>query len=135
MLHLSALLFLTNAVHAATRHLWLYALAFISVATTSWVHHSNRDSIDPLLAPIHFWLDQIAVWTVILMGAYYFVTRLTPSEQLIPAITFAFVGVLYVYGSFANCFCFDEDRQFATSSHICMHAISSIGHHSILAGL
>jgi hypothetical protein len=135
MLHLSALLFLTNAAHAAFRELWLYVLAFISLATTSWVHHGNRDTVDPRLGPVHFWLDQVAVWAVILTGAYYLLTYLTPTQQLVPAIAFATVGLLYVYGAYANCFCFDRDQAVATRTHVCMHAISSVGHHAILAGL
>jgi hypothetical protein len=133
MLHLSAMLFLTNAIHALYQNLWMYALAFIALATTSWVYHGNRDT--PNLFPLHFWLDQVAIWVVISIGAYYFVTQLTPTEQLIPTIAFITVGILFGYGSYANCFCFDGDSQVSINSHACLHAISSIGHHAILAGL
>lgn len=113
----------------------MYGFAFIALATTSYVHHSTRDYIPTELRDVHYTIDQVAVWAVILTGAFYFITSLSPADGLLPVITFATVGLLYVYGKYTRQFCFDADRTVAQRSHICMHAVSSIGHHAILAGL
>lgn len=134
MLHISSLLFLTNALHAAVRGLWLYSFAFLTLTTTSWINHSRYASLDPM-QDIYFWYDQVAVWGVILIGAYYFITRLRPEDRVMPAITVSFVALLYTFGQATGSFCFDEDKTVAKPTHICMHAMSSLGHHSILSVL
>ena len=129
MLALSSLVLGTNALHAFLKRYTLYGLAFTGVLISSLLFHTSAkdDSCLPL-----FWLDQLMLISVFLVGFYY--TLQIPALQIVAAsISIALVLLYYHYGRLTKTFCWDP--TFGTLYHSSMHVIGSLGHHAILLGL
>lgn len=127
MLWLTGLLFATNAVHAAARKAWIYAAALAALAITSYLWHA-RTTDSQLL----FWLDQLALWCVVLLGAYYW-QRMTGNDRWIPAILVIAVISMGYGGALTESFVYDSDESINRPAHGIVHVLSSIGHHAILS--
>lgn len=132
MLWLTSLFFLTNAARSAARGYYGYAIAFVTLATTSYIIHS--------LPPEHeqrqliSLLDQMALWCVILIGAFYW--QQLPSEQKwTPLALVLAVGVIWYGGRLTDSFTFSPNEYQRKPAHGIFHLFSSIGHHAILATL
>jgi len=130
-LYLTALALGTNALHAFLKHANVYGLAFATLTLTSLLFHTCPKD-DSLYSQTLFWLDQIAIYAVVLIGAYYALQ--TPMFQLIPAIIgFCICIIYYHYGRLTQQFCWDP--QFASLYHGYMHIAGSLGHHAIMLGI
>ena len=130
MLWFTGLLFVTNAVHAATREAWVYATAFAALAATSFLLHSKpADAADRQL---FWWIDQLALWCVILIGAYYWQRG---DRNWIPIALVSSVALMWYGGHLTESFTFSPDATIAKPAHGVLHVISSIGHHVILSGI
>ena len=113
VLHLTGLLFLTNAIHAAWKGQWIYSSAFIFLTLTTFILHSERSYDSPIL----YWLDQVAMYLVIGIGAIYFWSQHLFLQSL-AGLCVIIIIVLYR---------FRED-----GAHALIHLFSSVGHHYLL---
>jgi hypothetical protein len=132
MLWLTGLFFLTNAAHAAARGATTYAAAFVALAATSYIIHSMPPDTDH--RQLIYWLDQLALWCVILIGAYYW-QQLPTEQRWVPLAAIAAVAALWFSGAATEEFAFSLDDTKRIPAHGIFHALSSIGHHIILAAL
>ena len=128
MLWLTGLFFLTNALHAVVRGYNVYAIAFTVLAVTSYVYHAYPTTLFTKV------LDQCALWSVILLGALYW-QQLPPAQRWIPLACVTAVILLWAGGYLTESFVGHVDPSINTPSHGLVHALSSIGHHAILAAL
>ena len=112
MLHLTGLLFLTNAAHAAWKGQWLYCVAFLFLAQTTYLVH---DGVYDNLAL--FWIDQVAMYLIIGIGAKYFWGQ-NLFIQILAGLCLIVVILL---------------RQLREEgAHALIHLFSSAGHHYLL---
>jgi len=131
VLHLSSLVLGTNAIHAFLKHYIIYGLAFAFLTTTSLFYHTCEKNESPWHLTL-FWLDQAAILSVFLTGAYYALQ--IPFLQLITAVVAISLCIIYYhYGRQTKQFCWDP--QFGPLYHMTMHVMGSLGHHAILLGL
>ena len=131
VLHLSALVLGTNAIHAFLKHYLVYGLAFTFLTITSLFYHTCEKD-NSLWHQTLFWLDQAAIFSVFLTGAYY--TLQIPLFHLVAAALSIGLCILYYhYGRLTQQFCWDP--QFGPLYHGVMHGMGSLGHHAILLGL
>ena len=110
-------MFLSNVVHCMLKQKYEYAFAFLTLTLTSflvWSYISNRTS---------YWIDQFAIYTVVLIGAYYSTKLNTPLFYTAVA-SVVLVGLIHVYGVF-----YDTSQY-----HHLVHILSSFGHHVIMLG-
>lgn len=112
MLHLTGLLFLTNAVHAAWKGQWIYSIAFLFLVQTTYLVH---DGVYDNLAL--YWLDQVAMYIVIGFGAKYF------WNQHFFLQTLAGLCIIVVI-------LLRQLRE--VGAHALIHLFSSVGHHYLL---
>jgi hypothetical protein len=119
MLHVTGLLFLTNAVHAVYKRLYRYGLAFLALSITTFFVHQEQYTTD-----LTWYLDQSAILVVVCCGAVYVVYAKIPL-QIIAVVCIA--AVLYLDKTGRD----DWDPE----EHKWIHMLSSIGHHAILLGL
>lgn len=132
MLWLTGLFFLTNATHAASRGYWLYAAAFTVLAATSYFYHSSAQQ-QPQDRQLITALDQLALWLVVLLGAYYWqqIPHTNPMRW-VPIAAVTSVGLLGYGGALTESFVYSRDAMTGNVSHGVLHAISSMGHHAII---
>jgi hypothetical protein len=131
VLALTSLMLGTNAVHALFKHYIIYGLAFLFLTTTSLLLHTCKKDNSTYHKTL-FWLDQIALLSVFLIGLYY-AFQISGPLFIIAAISISICVVYYYYGYLTNQFCWDPEN--GTSYHGLMHVIGSFGHHAIIAGL
>lgn len=132
MLWLTSLFFLSNAAHAVIRGYIVYATAFVALAVTSYVIHSTpKDNEQRRLI---YWIDQLALWCVILIGAYYW-QQLPTDQQWVPLAAVAAGAALWFGGAVTESFAFSPTITLRLPAHGVFHALSSMGHHAILASL
>lgn len=128
MLWLTGLFFLTNAAHAAIRSYNVYAIAFVALAVTSYFYHAYPPT---LLMTI---LDQIALWSVVLLGVLYW-QQLPRAQRWIPLACITAAALLWAGGHATESFAGHADPSINMPAHGILHALSSMGHHAILAAL
>ena len=120
MLHVSGLIFLTNAIHALSKRLYLYTVLFLFLSTTTFILH-RYDLYDTLM----YWIDQIGVIAVIVLGSWY-CWNAHWTVQIFSITTVAIIGYLYI----------KEQEEYPNGSwadnHALIHLISSIGHHGLI---
>lgn len=109
----SCVLFLMVVLHALYKGQYSYAFAWLILMITSFIYWGSQTTPTWVL-------DQVMVWTVIVMGALLY-----KPFQIIPLITFITTALIYVSNIFIK----------KNWLHQLLHLISSIGHHSILFGL
>lgn len=126
MLHLTSLVFITNAAHAILKGLTVYGIAFASLVITSVLYHMG-DTKEPIL----FWYDQAMVWLVISIGFLYFLHV----PRVVALCAFLVVAVLYTGGYCTETLCFSPSKETQTMYHALLHIVSSIGHHVIISAL
>lgn len=106
-------LFFTVAIHALFKKKYSYALAWITLMITSFIYWGSQMTHTRIL-------DQVMVWTVIVMGALLY-----KPFKIVPLVSFITTGLIYISNIFIN----------KNWLHQIVHLISTIGHHSILFGL
>jgi hypothetical protein len=124
VLHLTSLVFTTNAAHAFAKGLGAYGIAFASLVITSVLYHMG-DTKEPIL----FWYDQMMVWLVISIGFLYFVC----APRMVALCAFLVVAVLYAGGYCTETLCFSPSKETQTTYHALLHIVSSLGHHVIIS--
>ena len=131
MKHLTVLVLGTNALHAFLKHATLYGFAFTALTVTSVLLHTcSKD--ESCYHQTLFWLDQLALLCVFLVGAYY-AYQIPPLQLIAAVISVILVLIYYHYGRLTQSFCWDP--QFGQLYHVSMHIMGSLGHHAILLGL
>jgi hypothetical protein len=131
MKHLTSLVLGTNALHAFLKHANLYGYAFTALTITSFLLHTcSKD--ESLYHQTLFWLDQLALIGIFLVGAYY-TAQIPLFQQTAAALSVVLVLIYYHYGRLTQQFCWDP--QFGSQYHIFMHIAGSLGHHAILLGI
>jgi hypothetical protein len=119
MLHITGLLFLTNAIHAVYKRLYGYGLAFVSLAFTTYLVHQERYTTELI-----WYLDQAAIFAVVCCRAVYVVFG---------ALWYQIAAIICV----ATVIYLDKTGQdvWNPEEHKWIHLLSSVGHHAILLGL
>jgi hypothetical protein len=112
-------IFIANSVHCFLKSKVLYGLAFLLLTVTSSVVWSDFE-----YNFIKYWIDQFAIYSVILIGWVYS-TKIKDSRLFYTAVaSIIVVGLIHVVG-----LVFDTYEY-----HHLVHVISSFGHHVILLG-
>ena len=126
---ISSLLFLTNSAGNVYLENYAYAIFFLILSIVSTIHHNNNT--DEL-----FLYDQIALYVVIIYGAYYFFNKQDYNSIIYITIIGLFVscGILYYIGKKTENFCFHPCKEQSDNYHALMHICASIGHHLIVFG-
>jgi hypothetical protein len=125
----SSLLFSTNFIGNFYLENYIYGIFFLLLFISSCIHHfSNTDE--------SFIFDQIALYTVILYGGYYFINKKDYNliVYLIIILMFISCGILYFGGKTYEHFCFHPDKDCSDKYHVLMHICASLGHHFIVFG-
>jgi len=131
MKHLTSLVLGTNALHAFLKHANLYGFAFTTLTITSFLLHTCSKN-ESLYHQTLFWLDQLALIGVFLVGTYY-TAQIPLFQQTAAVLSVVLVLIYYHYGRLTQQFCWDP--QFGSQYHIFMHIAGSLGHHAILLGI
>lgn len=118
----SSLVFTTNMTHAFLSGLYLYSFCFACVTITSLVVHTEYNIYTSII-------DRLAIASIVIYGGYRGWNRMDGSFRtwmilLLCAITFIITIWIYVYITFLS--------NHNSLYHVCMHCISSLGHHAIL---
>lgn len=132
MLHLTSLVMGTNAIHALLKQYWIYGLAFTGITLSSVLYHTSakKDSTGLSL----FWFDQACIYTVFVVGFYYFLYVSRPL-QTVAILSIILVMFYYFYGYYTTDFCWNPNPNFGQLYHGFMHVAGSLGHHAIMVGL
>ena len=100
MLEYSALLFIIPAVYAWYKNNIDYGNAFIFLTITSYIYHKNNKY--NYLINWRFWIDQFAIFNVVLIGTYYYFYQFNNMmilfKILIPLFCISCL-ILYIYKS------------------------------------
>jgi hypothetical protein len=129
VLYLTSLVLGTNALHAFLKHYTVYGFAFTGLTITSVLYHTSAKDESTLLI---FWLDQIMLYSLFLIGSYY-TLQIGPLQIIAAVLSISLTLLYYHYGRLTNTFCWDP--TFGTLYHGSMHIIGSLGHHAIMLGL
>jgi len=73
MLEYSSLLFIVPALYALSKNILEYFNGFIFLIITSYIHHSKPIDYkinNQINKPCFFWIDQFAIWNIVIMGTY-----------------------------------------------------------------
>jgi len=97
---------------------------------TSILYH-NQDSYQS--KTILFWIDQIAIYLVTIIGATYF-TSSPPLHKFVMLLTFLFTLFIYWVSKATKKWICDSNNSVAEKWHACLYSISVIGHLFILHG-
>jgi len=110
----------------------IYSALFSILSITSIIFHSNNNIYTNVI-------DKVAILLVVLYGGNELYNKSTePTHKMgwmyFSAIIMSFFATiyLYIYGFFANEYCFCAEPEVAEMSHILIHFISSFGHHLII---
>lgn len=127
MLHVSAALLATAAVHAYLKPRLFYAGLLVLLTVTSIAWHSSP-KLEPEFMTI-FWADQIAIWSVVLMSLYYASQMTSITFQIFLAILCLLATALSIY---LMVFC-DWSKSYPVE-HASLHGIAVAAFHCIIAG-
>ena len=127
VLHLTSLVMGTNAIHALLKQYWVYGLAFTGITLSSVLYHTSTKQDYAL-----FWVDQVCIYTVFVVGFYYFL-YVSKSLQIVAVLSISLVMFYYFYGYYTTDFCWNP--QYGELYHGFMHVAGSLGHHAIMVGL
>lgn len=123
MLHLTSLLFGTNAIHAFIRNKLFYAGLFVLLMTTSVAWHSGQ-KLEEAFMPI-FWLDQAAIAAIVVMSIYY-ASKIRKNIGVLLSI----IGAIAALGYYL---CFNCTWNVSyPNEHGVLHALCSACFHTIL---
>ena len=120
----SSFIFLFNSLLAIRFSNYVYAFLFLILFSTSIILRANKTELITIL-------DNLAVDSIVLYGAYIFYTKflsIPPSISAIIIATFLSVLILYYYGYTHKDYCFNEDATIASMYHSLLHIIASTGH-------
>jgi hypothetical protein len=124
----SSFVFITNTLICYYFNYVLYSALFFTLFATSVIYHSNKSTTV-------FWIDRVAVISVIVYGAYIFFGKYVNIDTFIKCciaicivLTFLITIFIYYYGYKSQKFCFYENREIGDLWHSLIHFISCIGH-------
>ena len=118
----TSVLFYTLSLHAMWKGLWVYGVALAALATTSIMVHGFNLCKN---------IDQVLVYVVVALGAYYFYIVLTHKHV---ESTFRYALLAIPIATFIGCIVLHyifNDRV----DHAWVHVLTLIGHHCILLGM
>ena len=120
------MLFATTAAHAIFRRYNLYAslLLFLTFASVMW--HKSTKTDDAMYL---FWLDQIAIWSVVIFSLYY----ASRAHGIYRTISMTVCLLLLCFMSIViSAWSKNLDAQ---TYHSGIHVFATLGIHSILLGI
>ena len=118
----TSVLFYTLSLHAMWKGLWAYGVALAALATTSILLHGYG-----LCQKI----DQVLVYVVVALGAYYFYIVLNSFNVKRVESIFIYIFLAVPVATFIGCIILYHvfnDRV----DHVWVHVLTLIGHHCIL---
>lgn len=121
----SSFLFLTNSYHLYLKKDNLYSLAFFTLFLSSVQFHYSQNEFYEII-------DKLVVYIVVIVGGI----RLFYNWQhslLHYFVVATFLGTVYMYwiGYTQNTCVWHPDRYISYTWHVMMHALGSLGHHTI----
>ena len=121
-LKLTSLLLILPALYSWSKHKIGYGYAFYFLSLTSYIYHSESLVFENT-KKVDFWIDQIALWNVVLIGLYYylFYCKNLISRILVPILCFSCL-VIYILNS----------KITDSRLHMLIHIITIIGHSIIM---
>jgi len=122
---LSSLLLILPALYAWSKNKIGYGYAFYCLCITSYIYH-KRPYLEQANNKFNFWVDQVAVYNVVLIGLYYylFYCKNLISRILVPILCFSCL-VIYILNS----------KITDSRLHMLIHIITIIGHSMIIHSL
>ena len=134
LLAYSSFVFFTNVLTAIYKNSYIYSFLFLFLTTTSILFHSNNTNVEA------FFLDQIAVYCVVIYGFYLLYTKMIKTKWnfvkcgiiLFIFITFILSLYLFYYGLFTKTLCYDKNKYISNMFHCLLHFISSLGNHLLI---
>lgn len=122
---LSSLLLILPALYAWSKNKIGYGYAFYCLCITSYIYHSESLVFEDT-KKVDFWIDQIAVYNVVLIGLYYylFYCKNLISRIVVPILCFSCL-VIYILNS----------KITDSRLHMLIHIITIIGHSMIIHSL
>jgi hypothetical protein len=126
MLHLTSLLFGTNAAHAFFRNKFFYAGLFILLMVTSVLWHSSPKLELEFMTV--FWMDQAAIVAVILMTLFY-------AQTLKGLYLWIMLGLVGSIVALAYYLCTASWSRSYPIEHGTLHLLSSLCFHTVLGSL
>jgi len=125
MLHLTSLLFGTNAAHAFFRNKFFYAGLFVLLMVTSVLWHSSP-KLEPEFMTI-FWMDQAAIAAVTLMTLFY--------AQRITGLRWIMLGLICSIAALAYYLCTASWSRSYPAEHGALHLLTCLSFHTVLGSL
>jgi hypothetical protein len=135
LLVFSSFMFLTNVLTAIYKASYIYSFLFLFLTRTSILYHYNdKTNVEG------FFLDQIAIYCVVIYGFYLLFTKIIKTKWnmvkcgiiLFIFITFILSVYLFYYGFFTETLCYDKNKYISNMYHCLLHLISSLGNHLII---
>jgi hypothetical protein len=142
---LSSLLFSTNIIGNFYLENYIYAIFFLLLFISSCIYHYiNSDESFGFdtsntackYQDITFFVDQLALYAVIIYGGYYFINKKDYNLLVYSIIIIMFIScaILYFGGKIFEHLCFHPDKNCSDKFHVLMHICASLGHHFIVFG-
>lgn len=121
MLHATSLLFGTNALHAHSKGLRLYALAFLMLMLSSVINHSTPQSSQSKKFILS--CDYACIVFVVLVGQHYTFAMKNKRMMAVALALALSVALLHLNFLFQR-----------VDFHEWVHVLSSLGHHVVMHG-
>lgn len=128
MLQFTSFLFATSASHALSRRHVFYAILLLFLCATSLAWHSCKN--DSTLSKDHnnklFWIDQIAVWSVITITLFYAFRAKPQYKLMLFMLSILMIGI----GWFLSKTWWDKKES--SECHALIHILSALMVHCVL---
>ena len=117
-LKITSLLLILPALYAWSNNIIQYGYAFYFLSLTSYIYH-NESLVFENTKKVDFWIDQIALWNVILIGTYYHYTYCQNKilKIIVPILCFSCL-VIYIINY----------KIYDSRLHMLIHIITIIDH-------
>jgi len=133
-LRITSYVFITNAISCALCFEYIYAICFGVLTLTSVGFHTSRMDIttSPMETP-WFIIDQIAIFTCVMVGTCIFFKKATFGVVSITiAALFGTSLYIFYYGYLVKQYCYDPNIEIQYKWHSMVHYIISILNHLVL---
>ena len=131
---LTSYVFITNAISCALCFEYIYSICFVILTFTSVAFHTSRldNTTSPMESP-WFIVDQIAIFTCVMVGTCIFFKKSTFGVVSITIVSMFFASLyMFYYGYLVKQFCYDPDIAIQYKWHSMVHCIISILNHLML---
>jgi hypothetical protein len=130
ILFFSSFIFITNAIASFLKKYYFYSFLFLFLTLSSLIFYSGIGQYI-----LTFLIDQVAVFLIVLYGAYVLYNKLSANKFLVVLLIilmFLMCIYLFCYGYFAKQYCYHPNKTIADSYHCLLHFIASTGHHLVI---